>query len=190
MWPFDAEETMRKVRQEEFGPPWTAETTGFENPGGFPPGDIRNTRRRHCAIPSLLTDEEVGDVFGHAWPELRSAQLIEVDRQVRDCTWSLIGPNWMTDRAKSWKEPFLDHLTEAERLEASRVKKLGLRVGQERKRLREAEENCRQANLKAKRGMNQEMDDIIRTGSDHIEQCSQTKAFWLRGRGRIRRSNE
>ena len=101
MWPSDEGEKTSKARQEEFGPPWAAETTGFENPGEFPPGDIRNTWRRHRVIPALLTDEEIGAVFGHVWPEVKSAQLIEVDRQVRDCTWSFIGPSCKTDWAKS-----------------------------------------------------------------------------------------
>ena len=179
VWPSDDEGRMSKSRQEDFGPPWAAETTGFENPGEFPLGDISNKWRRHQGLPAVLTDEEIGAVFGHVWPETREAQLIEIDFQVRSCMWSLIGPNWKRDWAKSWKEPFLDQLSEAQRLERSKVQKLGLCMEQEKKRLREADENYRQTRAKAKHDMNQELDDMIQTGSDRIEQCSQAKATWL-----------
>ena len=74
MWTSADEGRMSKFRQEDFGPTWAAETTGVENPGEFPPGDIRKKWRRHQGIPAVLTDEEIGAVFGHAWPEVREGQ--------------------------------------------------------------------------------------------------------------------
>ena len=99
----DAEKTMHKRRKPEvcFGPPWAVETTGFENPGDFPPGNVRNTWR-HRNYPTPPTTEEILAVLGQAWLGAWTAPPQT----------PLQGPGRTVDWKKKCDEPFANQLRE------------------------------------------------------------------------------
>ena len=93
------------------------------------------------------------------------------------------------DWAKKWIEPFQNQHIEEERLEALRVQKAGKDVCTVRKRTRDADENDDQlVRVRLRRGMDQELNELLQSGGDCIVQCSQevmtewarkNKAVWL-----------